>query len=73
MILGDRQTPFERKLALESAPLHTGIMSANSRGQSRRAFRLRLMSPRAYRDREAKVSLFQRCRSGGRRRLTAPM
>ena len=40
---------------------------------SRRAFRLRLMSPRAYRDREAKVSLLQRCRSGGRRRLTAPM
>eukprot|EP00966_Prymnesium_polylepis_P062606 1452912-Prymnesium_polylepis.1 len=38
---------------------------------SRRAFRLRLMSPRAYRDREAKVTLFQRCRSGGRRRLTA--
>eukprot|EP00966_Prymnesium_polylepis_P284094 6562856-Prymnesium_polylepis.1 len=31
------------------------------------------MSPRAYRDREAKVSLLQRCRSGGRRRLTAPM
>eukprot|EP00966_Prymnesium_polylepis_P120187 2777141-Prymnesium_polylepis.2 len=31
------------------------------------------MSPRAYRDREAKESLLQRCRSGGRRRLTAPM
>eukprot|EP00966_Prymnesium_polylepis_P242612 5610424-Prymnesium_polylepis.1 len=33
----------------------------------------RLMSPRAYRAREAKVSLLQRCRSGGRRRLTVPM
>eukprot|EP00966_Prymnesium_polylepis_P070953 1648220-Prymnesium_polylepis.1 len=31
------------------------------------------MSPRAYRGREAKVSLLQRCRRGGRRRLTAPM
>ena len=29
--------------------------------------------PRAYRDRRVKVSLLQRCRSGGRRRLTAPM
>eukprot|EP00966_Prymnesium_polylepis_P180999 4192413-Prymnesium_polylepis.1 len=41
---------------------------------SRRPFRLRLMSLRAYRDREANVSLLQHCRSGGRRRrLTAPM
>eukprot|EP00966_Prymnesium_polylepis_P231106 5348169-Prymnesium_polylepis.1 len=31
------------------------------------------MSPRAYRDREAKVNLLQSRRSGGRRRLTAPM
>eukprot|EP00966_Prymnesium_polylepis_P013291 306615-Prymnesium_polylepis.1 len=29
--------------------------------------------PRAYRDRRVKVNLLQRCRSGGRRRLTAPM
>eukprot|EP00966_Prymnesium_polylepis_P084368 1952702-Prymnesium_polylepis.1 len=42
-----------------------------SRKARRRAFRLWLMSPRAYRDREASVSLLQRCRSGGRRRLTA--
>eukprot|EP00966_Prymnesium_polylepis_P026634 614606-Prymnesium_polylepis.1 len=51
-------------------------MSANSRGQPPghpSAFRLRLMSPRAYRDREANVSLLQRYRSGGRRCLTAPM
>eukprot|EP00966_Prymnesium_polylepis_P182526 4228650-Prymnesium_polylepis.1 len=43
-----------------SAPLHVRInhhTSANSRGQPPgRAFRLRLMSPRAYRDREAKQS-----------------
>eukprot|EP00966_Prymnesium_polylepis_P073464 1705326-Prymnesium_polylepis.1 len=31
------------------------------------------MSPRAYRDSEAKVSLLQRYRSGGRRRLKALM
>eukprot|EP00966_Prymnesium_polylepis_P141194 3260834-Prymnesium_polylepis.1 len=29
----DRQTPFGRKWALVSAPLHIRIMSANSRGQ----------------------------------------
>eukprot|EP00966_Prymnesium_polylepis_P044764 1036812-Prymnesium_polylepis.1 len=28
--------------------------------------------PCAYRDRRVKVSLLQRCRSGGRRRLTVP-
>ena len=55
-------------------PLHYMPASCARGGEgSRRTFRLRLMSPRAYRDREAKVSLLQRCRSGGRRRLTAPM
>ena len=55
-------------------PLHYMPASCARGGEgSRRTFRLRLMSPRAHRDREAKVSLLQRCRSGGRRRLTAPM
>ena len=38
---------------------------------SRRAFRLRLMSPRVSRDRRVTVSLPQRCRSGGHNRWAA--